>query len=177
MTKTLTHEDILKAQMGFLSLSGFSFKEPQVRHSLRRNLHELNPLVVNIKTTLDEIRDDNIKRGKDGNPKKKIVHKYNGKGVTEDGGWDWEKDGQVISEIAQRAYLDKEIEVEVFPIEDEWLSPCWRYYVDKERSEQSIREEYFLTYSDTCFIEYAIVYKEEEESLENLDKQKEESHG
>ncbi|KKL53085.1 hypothetical protein LCGC14_2278950 [marine sediment metagenome] len=178
MTTILTHEEVTLAQKGFTNIAGFSFREPQVRHSIRRNLRELNPLSEDIKATLDDIRNEQIKKGKDGKPRRKrVAGGQNGQELAKEGGWDWVSGGQATSEILQRAFLDKEMEIRVYSIEDEWLTPCWRYYVDRIRSDQSLREEYYLTYKDTRHIEYAIaVEEEEEEPLEHLDKQEEEEN-
>ena len=178
VTTNLTHEEVILAQKGFSNIAGFSFREPQVRHSIRRNLRELSPLAEDIKATLDDIRNEQIKKDGEGKPKrKKVTRGLNGQDFIEEGNWDWVSGGQATSEILQRAFLDKEMEVRVYPIGDEWLTPCWRYYIDRIRSDQSLREEYYLTYKDTRHIEYAIaVEEEEEEPLEHLDKQEEEEN-
>lgn len=162
MTAELTHEEVIQAEMGFLNFSIFSFKEPNVRHQIRRNLRELIPLSKDLKSTLDDIRDNNIKKDKDGKPKrKKATRGYNGQDYEEEGDWDWVEGGQEASELEQRAFLDQTMEVCVYPIKDEWLTPAWRYVVNLEISPQTIREEYFPSYNDTRWIEYAIEFEEE----------------
>ena len=163
MTVTLTYEEIIQAHAGFMNLSGFSFEETEVRHRTRRNLRELTPLAEDIKGTLDDIRDTTIARDEKGRPRKKLIPSgENGEELVPGDEWDWIPGGQEVSIIAQREFLDREMEVRVFPIKDEWLSPCWRYYFEKERSEQAIREDYFLTHNDTRLIEYAIEFEEED---------------
>ncbi len=170
MTKSLTHEEVIQAELGFLNFSGFSFKEANVRHQIRRNLRELTPLAKDLRLTLDEIRDNYIKKDGKGKPKKKKATRgFNGQDYEEESGWDWNKEGQEASEIEQRTFLDQEMEVRVYPLKDEWLTPAWRYVVNLKVSPQTIREEYFPSYNDTRFIEYAIEFEEEKEPEKELE--------
>ncbi len=154
--------EVLTAEITFVTLSGFSFKNPRMKHGIRENLAVLTPMARRIKASLYEIRNEHIELDSNGKRKKDLNTEK----------WMWKPDGEALSLQEQTDFLSDMVEIPFYTIKENWMEPCWRYVKDnKEKAVEGamVREEYFLTVSDTQHIAYAVKYNEYTEEDECLD--------